>query len=229
MRSPKAALLSSSGCLLIFPSPSSRSGGGRRGRISSFSPASRRRFRRSLFFIDWRQLVGGRLLWWVTLTCRDVLDGISFKKILRNLLFSRRFRDLPIVWRLEFQERGAAHLHLLIFCDESVAFDFVRSWISLCDSLGFSASPLAQCVRPVRSFSRLAAYISDASKISQSLGSSYNGRYWGIINRGKWPKALLLECSDPISVWRVVRSLRSSRLRRSGRKIRKFRRFILSE
>jgi hypothetical protein len=41
--------------------------------------------------------------------------------------FERHFGKCPIVWRLELQERGAPHFHLLVFTPEYIPYKWVAA------------------------------------------------------------------------------------------------------
>ena len=62
-------------------------------------------------------------------------DGITIKRHLRNILkrmirFGEKYGGIAVVWKLEFQERGAPHFHLLIVSQIPVALYTFRNWIS---------------------------------------------------------------------------------------------------
>lgn len=97
---------------------SSKSGaGGKRGKISQWSPASRRRLREYLFYHD--KPVGWRS-YGVTLTVpgpdrEDVLQG--WKELSRCFLECIKNNGMGAVWRVELQTRGMPHLHLILIKD----------------------------------------------------------------------------------------------------------------
>lgn len=91
-----------------------RIGGGTRGAIAGFSPQSRKRFMES--FARARNIQGGSF---ATLTYPAIFptDPEQYHRDLDTLL-KRLARWEPNArgwWRLEFQQRGAPHFHVLIF------------------------------------------------------------------------------------------------------------------
>lgn len=108
-------------------SPLSKSGGGRRGIVSDFSQNSRRRMLRKLARINPTRVT------FITLTYPERFpDPAKAKDHLRALLerIRRRFPQSSAFWRLELQERGAPHFHLL-FCElPFLPFSELRRWWS---------------------------------------------------------------------------------------------------
>lgn len=114
---------------------SPRRGGGKRGRVTRFSNASRNRLLKCLHSVDWSHVAPqGGLFIGLTYpgNARFVpTDGNTVQAHLRALRmrWERRFGDLRAVWKLEYQARGAPHLHLLVVWPEGEEDDEgVRSW-----------------------------------------------------------------------------------------------------
>jgi hypothetical protein len=88
-------------------------GGGKRGEIVVFSPASRYR----LFRLLHTQIF--KMVTFVTLTypANFPKEARIYKANLKEFhrLFEIEFPGIRTVWRLEFQERGAPHFHLMMF------------------------------------------------------------------------------------------------------------------
>jgi hypothetical protein len=120
----------------------SRGFGGRRGCVSEFSWASRRRLLKRIAAINW-QVLGDR--WFVTLTYQgagfptDMRDAKAHLKAWRKRYEARYGKIDVAVWKMEFQARGAVHFHLMIrqpqglFLDGSGRRDSIdqfRSWCS---------------------------------------------------------------------------------------------------
>lgn len=93
----------------------SHRGGGRRGKINEFSDAARRRLLFTLRNVD-----GLRVMLTLTFPACFPTDGNKVKTLwskMRLWLTRRKTRDgrpLGGVWFLEFQERGAPHIHVLL-------------------------------------------------------------------------------------------------------------------
>jgi len=92
--------------------PLPQKGGGTRGRITAFSPASRRRLIRLFARLEMAKIRTSFL----TLTFHQSPSTIEAKAALKRFLMRlrRKYADVAGVWRMELQERGAIHFHLLI-------------------------------------------------------------------------------------------------------------------
>lgn len=84
-----------------------------RGKITGFSPASRRRALRLLSTLRTSQLPPARFvtLTWHRPPDRWLADARAFLQWIRR-------RDGRYFWRLEAQQRGAPHLHLIVWCKD---------------------------------------------------------------------------------------------------------------
>jgi len=102
---------------LKIPWASSTPPGGSRGRVVGFSKASRRRMLRLVNSIDRRQVEPDQVLF-VTLTYPGEWprDPQAWKRHLEafRMRLERRWGRMPVLWKLEFQKRGAPHWHLLL-------------------------------------------------------------------------------------------------------------------
>lgn len=87
--------------------------GGIRSRIRAFSAKSRNRLLR---FMARLQMQGIRATF-MTLTFKGYPSNKEAKRCLHAFiqLLSRLFPSASAVWRLEFQDRGSAHFHLIVF------------------------------------------------------------------------------------------------------------------
>lgn len=85
----------------------------KRGRIRSFSAQSRRRLLRFMA----RLKTGQVRATFITLTYRGYPSNAEAKKHLHAFaeVLRREFPQASAVWRMEFQERGSIHFHLLVF------------------------------------------------------------------------------------------------------------------
>lgn len=121
-----------------FADDSYRSGGGRRGRIYSFSPASRLRLMSLLARLDW---TGGRGAVFITLTLPDDVWPAIAKRRTQPLYLWHRYAErsakahLPAVWRVEWKKRQSGshegtwvpHWHWCVFTDWLDKED-IRQW-----------------------------------------------------------------------------------------------------
>lgn len=107
-----------------------------RGKVTSWSKRSRARMARRLAELDYAPMLldPSRPPAMVTLTLpadfrTSTPDGAAFKKqvkVFRNR-WERKWGPLRAVWKLEFQLRGAPHLHMLACPPQDAGF---REWLS---------------------------------------------------------------------------------------------------
>jgi hypothetical protein len=104
------------------------SGGGVRGKIQTFTKASRRRLLRLLAKVDKREA----LPIFVTLTYPGEYphEWQTWKRHIDTLCkrIARRYPSSGLVWRLEPQKRGAPHYHLLVWGVPSMLL--FREWVA---------------------------------------------------------------------------------------------------
>lgn len=169
-----------------------------RGNITGFSVRSRSRLMAKI-----AQIKKHHLPLFVTLTypAEFPTDYKEYKYHVHKFFISLfyRFPAAGVVWKLEFQERGAAHFHLLLF---GVSLDDAREyipgiWYKVAGSsdpnhLLFHQGQLnnEHCVNAIRSWHGVKAY---ASKYFTKLDDTQerSGRFWGV--RGLVPFSPLLE------------------------------------
>jgi hypothetical protein len=172
-----------------------------RGIIKEFSRQSRRRLFDLLNSLD-KSLEKAIF---VTLTYgQSWPDSKTVKKHLDNFLkrVSRRFPGASGVWRLEFQQRGAPHFHLLLFnmpfWDKHALAD---AWFEIVgdeyadNSQGEPRAPFTR-IEACLSYKHITRYLSKyVAKVGDvGLTSSHispPGRFWGVFNRSAIPYAPL--------------------------------------
>lgn len=178
--------------------------GGKRGNVDGFSSCSRRRLRETLHAID--RSADGLFL---TLTyhehmptpgeCKRDLDA-WWKRV------ERRFGGLSAIWKLEPQERGHPHFHLMIFGTGFIDVEWLTtSWHEVTAE---TSSQHEKSGVEVESFVNVDGRIQ--SYISKYMSEEYDGwpgaeegdpwaemgRWWGCLGRDCLPVA---EWAD----WRV--------------------------
>jgi hypothetical protein len=173
----------------------------------------------------------------VTLTYPDnwPTSPEQWKRDLQNFL-KRLLRIHPraaIVWRLEAQQRGAPHFHLLVFNVRFLPHQWVGSkWAMITNG---NAAACSQ-VQPVRSWRGVMSY---ASKYLAKLGDDRQflagnggevleevGRLWGIINSQALPADVRTIALTIEQFYRIRRNLerhKASILRRAGLPITRIR------
>lgn len=170
-------------------------GGGKRGRVKGFSTNSRRRLLYTIGAIR----KDAELPNFVTLTYPDAFPTVERAKrdlkVFRQRL-QRRFPGAGGIWKLEPQERGAPHYHVLIWgCKTSELFGWVvENWYEIAGNgdknhLLFHMGVLHDsepCVRKVESFrgvwSYAAKYLGKTFEVAE-WGDKWTGRFWGYIQR----------------------------------------------
>lgn len=110
--------------------------GGKRGQVVGFSDRSRRTLRNLANSIAWTSVPEGGVLF-ITLTYPDVYPSKSqvWRRHLRNFQrrLERRFGKHAVIWKLERQDRGAPHWHLVLLASEMPAGDLgsFRGWVAV--------------------------------------------------------------------------------------------------
>lgn len=172
--------------------------GGKRGKVKGFSFASRRRLMQTIARIR----LDAPLPMFVTLTYPDKFPSpIESKKhldvFMKRLL--RAFPDLGLIWKLEPQERGAPHYHILVWgVSEHDLFIFtVKAWYEIAGAgdknhLAFHMGGLGNkpCVQEVYSREGVMRYASKyLGKTFEVAGwdEVYPGRFWAVVQRENIP------------------------------------------
>ena len=196
-------------------------GGGKRGRIKGFSRQSRRRLMCTIGAIR----RDAKLPNFVTLTYPDTFPTVERAKRDIDIFFKRLERQFPqvgYIWKLEPQQRGAPHYHLLVWgCDEGQLFRWVvNNWYEIAgdgdlNHWKFHAGALKgtrPCVQQVRSFkgvwSYASKYIGKTFEVAD-WGDQWTGRFWGIGNRDNIPFGKLVELS--LNVRLIIQLMRYQR------------------
>lgn len=181
-----------------------------RGKIHSWSAKSRMRCRSLLHTFKRDALVNA---WFVTTTYPAIFpapdDHGVYKAHLHRLCqeIRRRHPHVSGVWKLEFQQRMAAHFHfLLIGCTEDI-YSFrdwiAQTWARIVNSGDPNHERVGTGVDRIRTYGGVMAYVTSyISKDDQTLPGNFTGRYWGIINREHLPvvEATEYEVSDAAAV-----------------------------
>lgn len=181
-------------------------GGGMRGIISGFSDDSRRR----LLYTIGRVRRDAELPLFVTMTYPYTFPTVrQSKRDLDTFLkrFRREFPGAGLIWKLEPQERGAPHYHMLVWGVPLVTVDekvmtisglkyFVPiTWYEIAgggdvNHLRWHMGELGNkhCVQPVRSWRGVWAYAAKyLGKTFEVSGWDNPGRFWGVVQRHNIP------------------------------------------
>jgi hypothetical protein len=181
--------------------------GGERGVVTGFTKGARARMMRAVACQDF----AGRSLYFVTLTydgkC-DVIDPAVARRHFRAFAarLERRAGYGGFLWRWEYQERGAAHFHLLVWSGVGGAMDMgwtVEAWHEITEST--QDAHLLYGVRVdalTGGDSDVVGYLSKYAAKEGAVPDWHRGRMWGI--RGDKCKApsvvawLPMACVDAV-------------------------------
>ena len=175
----------------------------RRGKIGHFSDKSRKRLLDHTARL--KSSVKGLF---VTLTYRE--NMVDYKKSKKHLDLMLRwikynYAGYAIIWRMEEQQRGAIHFHLLVLGARFIrAADLTKHWQKVTSDDSY---PDVKRIRNRRQALYYASkYVAKLPDSAQALGfinvpysekssfdASWRGRFWGIINRDCLPLADLTE------------------------------------
>lgn len=192
--------------------------GGPRGAVTGWSAASVRRHKRWLYSVEAPGLTGSGAA--VTLTLRDIPpDHEAWAAVLKRLF--QRLRDSNMTrwhWVVEWQRRGAPHVHLAVYSDDldpdAIGAVVIAHWRAL------TAKPYGSAARGQTSVEITGAlgwlkYLSKHAsrgvahyqRQGMPAGWSKSGRLWGY--GGSWP------VSEPVAgvldqrqFWAVRRMVR---------------------
>jgi len=188
---------------------------GKRGRVTTFSRQSRTR----LFDLFHRMDVKRKPIFLTLTYGEEYPDAKTAKEHLRVLFERIRRRcegmGLSAVWRLEFQERGAPHFHIIFF---DLPFIDKLTWQYWWEEITGTPEPFTRVER-VRSHKNLMAYVSKyvakvepAEKtgfISLTYLHAYQakygeniGRVWGVFQRQHLPMAERIVIERDFLDWR---------------------------
>lgn len=171
-------------------------GGGTRGEIVAFSRAARKRLLTFFNQLDLNKVDVKPLFITLTYPCVYPKDGATHKAHLHAFIkrLLRRYPSAAIIWKLEYQRRGAPHYHLLCFNIPFIPFAFVAdSWYA-CVASGLEEHRRAGTqVQRIRSWNGVLAYAAKyLAKVGEPNGAASPGRFWGIANRDALPRRLLV-------------------------------------
>lgn len=163
----------------------------KRGEIRCFSSASRRRLMTLMASVD-RTAVKRKPLF-ITLTYPRHWPATSagYKADLNRFLtiFRRRYPHTPIIWRLEYQERGAPHYHLMVFTRWFVPWRWVAgAWYQATGRRDPYTLVAGTETRAIRSWAGVMSYAAKYMSKSRQLPDGLRpGRLWGVMCREDLP------------------------------------------
>lgn len=213
-----------------------RLGGGKRSTINGFSYSSRKRLMSMMARIP----SNAPLPYFVTLTYPDrfptPLESKRHLEMFKKRLL-RQFPNAGFIWKLEPQDRGAPHYHLLLWGPE---LDKLREWVPFNwykvagdgDSLhlrwhlGLLGKGNKNCVQSVKSYKGVLAYASKyLGKAFTVAGWNHTGRFWAVVKPNNIPFGELykfdVEYSKAIESMRYQRSFLRSKERLAADRAKK--------
>lgn len=171
---------------------------GKRAEVKGFSVRSRSRLNKKIAMLKKHELP-----LFVTLTYGDnyPVEATEYKRHLHNFFKSlaRHFPSYGAIWKLEFQERGAAHFHLLLWgVSLKERHQIVNIWYRIAGyedikvkkfHMGLLGNGNTHCVQQIRSWGGVASYSAKyLAKIDDVADRP--GRIWGV--RGSVPFSQLI-------------------------------------
>ena len=157
----------------------------KRGAVQGFSAAARKRMFEMLNKLEFERIT------FVTLTYPKEWspDGHEYKKHLRRFRarMERKYPKIRVLWRLEFQKRGAPHFHLLLFdapflCRFCLSYDWYKS-VSSGDrkhlKYGTNVRGVASQGENGKIISYVAKYAAKPLQEGAITDGSWTGRYYG--------------------------------------------------
>jgi hypothetical protein len=194
------AYIEAQGSLLVMKIRSAdahvRRGGGLRGKVTGFSKKSRHRM---LIFMSRLRTKGARATF-LSLTITRLTSSEEAKIILKRFLMRirRAYANVSGVWRMEPQERGAWHFHLLLFDLPYIPQKRVQMVWEACtgETMSIVDIRLAKGKRKIISY--IAKYISKPTEdpdltsledvpYQHAPHEPPSGRVWGWINKKALP------------------------------------------
>lgn len=134
-------------------------------------------------------------------------------------------QDMTGIWKLEFQQRGAAHYHLLLLGISEATLQKFREWTAkrwyhIVGSNDEKHLRAGTGVDVAKSSSGAMCYLAKyVSKDDQTRPGNFTGRYWGVVSRKGLPMSrlatVLLDQPSMIKVQRWSRKLIKVNMKRS--------------
>jgi hypothetical protein len=191
-----------------------------RGAASTLSKASRKRLLRKLASIDHDKLKCMPLFVTLTYPGQYTDDHKQWKRHLDNICkrLQRRYPAAAIVWKLEPQQRGAPHFHLLLFNVPWVDYQWIaQGWYEVVGSNDPKHLAAGTEIRRVRSWRGVLSYAAKyVAKVHEDLPPGWEniGRIWGIRGAKNLPILIVrfvIGHHEFFSLRRQIRKLMKSR------------------
>ena len=160
-------------------------GGGQRGEVTGFSHESRKRMLEMINSLEFERVT------FVTLTYPAVFpeDGRTVKEHLRRFRarIEKKFGNLRIVWRMEYQKRGAPHFHLIILDAPFICRWWLsKAWVDSNDTkswlnfrFGSNIKGIANKGDSKKVINYVCKYAGKEEEHERDDTNSWCGRFWG--------------------------------------------------
>lgn len=208
--------------LTMSTQPATRSGGGKRGTISGWSPGAARRNLAFLGSVDERHLTGHGYA--ITLTVRDCPATVEDWQKAQRAWIQRQTNAglIRLHWVMEFQRRGTPHLHAAAWYESPQGAKPLTDWVDITAHLGtgIKAQHLRDIEGPVGWFEYMGKHCGRGAahyqRRQESLPQQWkrSPRVWG--HRGDW--TLEEPCDGQLTdrqYFRLRRRIRAWRLARA--------------
>lgn len=184
-----------------------------RGKVTEFSRRSRKRLMDMLASFDMTQALGNRPAIFITLTYGQEWPESDVAKAHLKAFDMRIRRFAPEAsgfWRVELQERGAPHFHLIFFNLPYLAKEDMQNWWLEIVGTQYADNSKDEPRCPFtrieaiassrKAFRYVSKYVAKSERSDSGFnhspyqhGSGWQGRFWGIINKDNLPFAALFE------------------------------------
>jgi hypothetical protein len=170
----------------------------KRGKVVQFSPQSRKRLMQLFASIDTDYILRAGLF--LTLTYEDPYptDPKTWKANLRAFItaLEREFPTCATVWRMEYQERGAPHFHLITFGPQFIDKEWITAtWRRIALSQSRYQGHYATKIERPSNCDQACYYLTKyAAKVDKHAKPIAAGRLWGV-RRGDLLPITLLEAT----------------------------------
>jgi hypothetical protein len=163
-----------------------------RGAIAGFTRHSRSRLLQKMNMIAPAELPGyGKF---ITLTYpRELLPDWQWAKYQLHhffIIFWRKYGKHAAIWRMEHQEDGAIHFHIMMFFKPFVPHKWIATtWDAMIGNQVDPRDSASTEIRGMRAWKQTAYYISKyiAKDTDISAMDVFNGRHWGVRNWSMLP------------------------------------------
>lgn len=169
---------------------------GKRGAVAEFSEASRQRCLEMMARVDGSRHRSSKPKF-ITLTyVSNMQDTERAMRDLRALMKRlQRIAEVGVIWRKEYQKRGAIHFHLIVYNLPFVHHeDLAEMWADITGESDAEGRPPFVRIEAIRTprgaMSYTAKYIAKRNADDDGLGSTVphncppsSGRWWGVVGR----------------------------------------------